>query len=248
MAKGKPNKSGRNDNPVGRFSRLPHEILTSPAYCSLTPNARALLDQLIAMENGQNNGSLWLSVRDAAARIGLCNRDSANKAFAELEGAGLIAMTKEAHFAVKASDTSRARCWRLTFLHWTGVGARTDEWRQFQPADKAAARRMDMGLAAHSAYRKAMAQEKMPVLNSRTMKASLAKLQVEPVHKSRTAKPDNDAKPPKLVVHDLRTHTAVTMGDGSETICWRVGKRLHVLPGVLPTLSRDGRANRALAA
>lgn len=141
----KPNKSGRNENPVGRFTALRHELLQSPAYCSLTQNARALLVELASMENGQNNGSLWLSIRDAAARIGLVNKDSAGKAFEELIAAGFLRMTKEAHFTVKAADTSRARCWRLTFLHAVGTG-KTDEWRQFQPTEKAAIRRMNMGL------------------------------------------------------------------------------------------------------
>src|SRR3546814_2980510 len=86
MAKRKsnrPNKAVRNENPTGRFARLPHEVMLSAAYRSLTPNARALLVEMMAMENGQNNGSLWLSIRDAAARIGLVNKESVGKAFDE---------------------------------------------------------------------------------------------------------------------------------------------------------------------
>lgn len=248
MAKGKPNRKGRNDGPVGRFARLPHEVMLSAAYRSLTPNARALLVEMMAMENGQNNGSLWLSIRDAAARIGLVNKESVGKAFDELTAAGLIALTKEAHFSVKAAETSRARCWRLTFLHWVGVGGRTDEWRQFVPANKSAARRANMGLAADAAYRKALAQEKLPVLNLRTTRDARANIEAAAVHDLRTAKPDLDAKLPKSVGHDLRTHTAVTMGGRGETICWRVGKRLLVLPDVLPTLTPDRAAKQALAA
>ena len=243
----RPNKSGRNENPTGRFARLPHEIILSPAYCSLSPNARALLVELMAMENGQNNGSLWLSVRDAAARIGLSNRDSASRAFADLDAAGFLRMTKDAHFTVKASDTSRARCWRLTFLHAIGTG-KTDEWRQFQPADKASARRMNMGLAAHKAYRKAMAEEKMPVLNSRTMKDAATHFGGVAVHKSRTAKSDYDGSPPNSVGLNSWTHTAVTMGDGGHALCWREGKTLRVLPDILPAMLADRAAETALAA
>lgn len=235
MAKGRnnrPNKSGRNENPTGRFARLPHEVMLSPAYRSLSPNARALLVELMAMENGQNNGSLWLSIRDAAARIGLVNKESVGKAFDELERAGLIAMTKEAHFTVKASETSRARCWRLTFIHWVAVGARTDEWKQFAPADKAASRRAQMGLAADAAYRKALAQEKMPVLNLRTTREARTNIEASAVHELRTANANNDEKVPKSVVHELRTYTAVTMGTGANALCWREGKGLHVLPDV----------------
>ncbi|UNK77893.1 hypothetical protein MNQ96_09825 [Sphingopyxis granuli] len=251
MAKRKsnrPNKSGRNENPTGRFARLPHEVMLSAAYRSLTPNARALLVEMMAMENGQNNGSLWLSIRDAAARIGLVNKESVGKAFDELTAAGLIALTKEAHFSVKAAETSRARCWRLTFLHWVGVGGRTDEWRQFVPANKSAARRANMGLAADATYRKALAQEKLPVLNLRTTRDARANIEAVAVHELRTAKPDLDAKLPKSVGHDLRTHTAVTMGDGGAAFCWRDGKTLRMLPDILPTLTPDRAQQSRIAA
>ena len=251
MAKRKsnrPNKSGRNENPTGRFARLPHEVMLSAAYRSLTPNARALLVEMMAMENGQNNGSLWLSIRDAAARIGLVNKESVGKAFDELTGAGLIALTKEAHFSVKAAETSRARCWRLTFLHWVGVGGRTDEWRQFVPANKSAARRANMGLAADATYRKALAQEKLPVLNSRTTRDAGASIEAVAVHDLRTANADFDGKEPKSVGHDLRTHTAVTMGDGGAAFCWRDGKTLRMLPDILPTLTPDRAQQSRIAA
>lgn len=182
MARRKANlsKSGRTENPSGRFGRVPHEIWLSSAYCSLSTNARALLIELIAMENSKNNGSLWLSVRDAAARIGMSNKDSAGKAFDELCQGGLLDMTKNSHFSVKAGETSRARCWRLTFLYCPGIG-KTDEWRTFvpNPSNKAAIRRMELGLRARKEYRKHAAQEKFPVLNSGTIRefqASVAAL------------------------------------------------------------------------
>ncbi|HWV60279.1 MAG TPA: hypothetical protein VN034_06480 [Sphingopyxis sp.] len=244
----RPNKSGRNENPTGRFARLPHEVMLSPAYRSLSPNARALLVEMMAMDNGQNNGSLWLSIRDAAARIGLVNKESVGRAFDDLIRAGLIAMTKEAHFSVKAADTSRARCWRLTFVHWVGVGGRTDEWRQFVPADKAAARRAQMGLDADAAYRKALAREKLPVLNLRTTRDAAANIEAVAVHDLRTANADNDGKKPKSVGHDLRTHIAVTMGSRANALCWREGKALKVLPDILPASWPDRAANPPLAA
>jgi len=249
--KSKITKTGRNENPTGRFARLPHEVMLSPAYRSLNPNARSLLVEIMAMENGQNNGSLWLSVRDAAARIGLVNKESVGRAFDDLVTAGLLRMTKEAHFSVKASETSRARCWRLTFLHWVGVGGRTDEWRQFAPADKAAARRAQMGLAADAAYRKALAKEKLPVLKSCTTRLAGAKIEAAAVHELRTANADIDANEPKSVGHDLRTYTAVTMPLGREALCWRDGKALRVLPDlppVAPSQWGNMSAIRALAA
>jgi hypothetical protein len=239
------NKRGRNNSPSGRFGRLPHEISLSPAYRSLSPNARALLVEFVIMDTGQNNGSFWLSVRDGAARIGLSNKDSAAKAFAELETAGFLRKTKEAHFSIKTADTSRARCWRLTFLYAPGIGARTDEWRDFVPTDKASIKRMDLGCTADKAYRKALAQEKMPVLNSRTMKEAKAHIEAGAVHNLRTAKPDIDAKPPNSVVLNYGPYSAVTTPTGSQTMFWRKGKRLLALPGILipsgPALADRGR-------
>jgi hypothetical protein len=65
-AKNKPNATGRSM--TTRFARLDHRLLESSAYRALSPNARALLVELTMLENGNNNGSLWLSVRDGAAR------------------------------------------------------------------------------------------------------------------------------------------------------------------------------------
>jgi hypothetical protein len=87
-------------------------LLTSPAYRSLSPNARSLLVELVMMENGKNNGELFLSVRDAADRMGVADLSAATAAFTQLETGGFIACTRDAHFAVKAGAGSRARCWR----------------------------------------------------------------------------------------------------------------------------------------
>lgn len=247
MPRGKPNRKGRNDSPRDAFTRLPHVVQSSGAYAALNPNGRVLLLEILSMHNGENNGSLWLSVRDAAHRMGLASVDSARVAFDDLIAVGFLRMTKDAHFAVKASDTSRARCWRVTFLHAPGIGV-TDEWRKFEPTDKGQARRMERGLAVRNAYYRAKAQEKLPVLDSGTIKAAALAIQARAVPDSGTAKPDNDAKQPKPVVPDSCTYIAMTMGDGGAALCWRDGKRLHVLPGILPSLTPDRAANRALAA
>lgn len=243
----KPNKSGRNDNPRDAFTRLPHSVQSSAAYAASPPNARVLLLEILSMHNGENNGSLWLSVRDAAHRMGLASVDSARAAFDDLIAAGFLRMTKDAHFAVKASDTSRARCWRVTFLHAPGTGV-TDEWRKFEPTDKGQVSRMERGLAVRNAYYKAKAQEKMPVLDSGTIKAAAHAIQVRAVPDSGTVKPDNDAKQPKSVVPDSCTYIAMTMGSGAHALCWRDGERLVMLPDILTAMMTDRAANTALAA
>ena len=62
------NATGRNN--TSRFVRLDYRILNSNAYRSLSPNARSLLVELVMLYNGENNGSLYLSVRDAARAAG----------------------------------------------------------------------------------------------------------------------------------------------------------------------------------
>ncbi len=220
MGRSKTNKKGRNEAPRDAFTRVPHSVQNSPAFASLTPNGRTLLLEILSMHNGENNGSLWLSVRDAAHRMGLASVDSARAAFSEIESAGFLRMTKDAHFSVKSAETSRARCWRITFLHAPGTGI-TDEWRSFEPTDNAARRRMQRGLEARATYRKAKAQEKLPVLDSGTIKAAGQKIPARAVPKSGTAKPANDRNPPKFVVPDSCTHVAITIPTGVSGVVWR---------------------------
>lgn len=156
--KSKVHSNGRNATNRGRFARLGHDLLKSPAYRSLTPNARALLVEIISMENQRNNGLLWLSESDAASRMGVGCPKVARKAFRELVDAGFIAMTKNAHWNITAGE-GRARCWRLTWEF--NVAQRkpaTNEWQKFEPTDKAARIRMDRGLRALADYRKQLPQ------------------------------------------------------------------------------------------
>src|SRR5688572_7968493 len=113
----RPNATGRNDK-AGQFVMLPHRILKSAAYASLDLVARAVLQELVMIYNGDNNGSVYLSATDATARLGLVDKRPAMRAFADLRDRGFIALAKDAHFVIKASDTSRARCWRLTWHAW----------------------------------------------------------------------------------------------------------------------------------
>jgi DNA-binding transcriptional regulator YhcF (GntR family) len=58
--------------------------------------------EIISMFKGNNNGALWLSVRDAADRMGVSDTKTASRAFLDLETVGFIDMTKDAFFKVKA--------------------------------------------------------------------------------------------------------------------------------------------------
>lgn len=164
----KPNATGRND--TSRFVRLDYRLLHSNAYRSLAPNARALLVELAMLYNGENNGSLYLGVQDAAHRMGLADHHAASRAFDDLQSLGFIEMTQEAHFEVKTSESSRARTWRLTCF--PGPGRKMADWAfmQCEPAAQTPERRrMERGQRALKTYRKARDLNKLPVVESTTM-------------------------------------------------------------------------------
>lgn len=165
----KNNVNNKGRNKTTRFTRLDHTILRSPAYHALTTTARALLVELTSLENGKNNGSLYLSVRDAAARLGMSDLTSAGRAFDELQDLGFIEMTEDASFHVKAAEKSRARCWRLTWLPGPGRRGPTMQFLQRQPEPGTKAhKRMERGMRALKAYRNALNFGRLPVLDSRT--------------------------------------------------------------------------------
>lgn len=171
----KVNAKGRNENPTKRFAGIPHEILISAAYRSLDCTARALLLDLVMMENGHNNGSVWLSVRDAVDRLGIADARPAIRSFEKLQTAGLIAMTKEAHFTIKAAETSRARCWRLTWRPFDRKPP-SNEWQDYQPeSGSPEIRRADKGLRAMARYRKQLASNHIPVVDFTTTPPIAAK-------------------------------------------------------------------------
>lgn len=148
----KADKKGRN--PGGRFLMLYHRLLESPAYRSLSPAARALLIELAMMENGSNNGLMFLSVRDAAARIGVSCPKIAGRAFGELAAAGFIAESGAAVFA-RRGEGSRARSWRLT---WQSDpifrSAPSHEYAKAELPNKQARERAAKGCAALKRYQK----------------------------------------------------------------------------------------------
>lgn len=106
------NKDDRRDH-KGRFAPLDQSLLSSPAFRALTPNARSLLVELRTMRKGNNSGCLYICVRDAADRMGVAALKAASLAFNELTDLGFIAMTADAHFAIKASAQ---REWMIALL------------------------------------------------------------------------------------------------------------------------------------
>lgn len=171
----KVNATGRNGNQIKRFAGIPHEILLSPAYRALDTVARALLLELVMIENGRNNGSLWLSVKDAVDRLGMSDARPIIRSFEMLQLVGLIVVTKEAHFSIKAAETSRARCWRLSWLPGDGKPP-SSEWQSYQPeGGTRESKRADKGLRAMARYRKQLSQNRIPVVDFTATPPNVAK-------------------------------------------------------------------------
>jgi hypothetical protein len=244
-SRNKPNATGRSM--TSRFARLDHRLLESAAYRALSPNARAVLVELTRMDNGSNNGALWLSVRDAAAHMGVANTKTASAALSELQDMGFIVMTKDAHFRVKAADTSRARCWRLTWLPIPNSKGPTNDYQQCEPTTKLARKRMDTGLRALKAFKRMASYNQMPVGDLHTLAtipAGMAALAVGELH---TAKAANDVFPPISIVCDLTTHIADQRGRVCEapiSLAWWQPNGLAPLIASMATIDTAARFNR----
>ncbi len=116
------NATGRSDGEA-QHVRLYRWELTSPAYRSLSIGARALLVELKALYNGNNNGELFLSTREASRRLNRQNgRNQAARLFAELEDRGFIRARSRGDFKVKSGVmVGRATCWILTEFPFGGA-------------------------------------------------------------------------------------------------------------------------------
>jgi hypothetical protein len=126
----RPNAKGRSEGP-SRHVRLHLWLLKSAAYCSLSVGARALLVEFYALYYGLNNGELFLSVREAARRLG-CSSNFAAKCIAELCDRGFVRPHRLGGFNMKSeARRGTATCWVLTefplgnalatkdFMRWT---------------------------------------------------------------------------------------------------------------------------------
>jgi hypothetical protein len=206
------NATGRNN--TSRFARLDYRILTSNAYRALSPNDRALLVELVMLHNGENNGSLYLSVRDAAHRMGIADLTATCRSFDTLQTLGFIQLVQDAYFHVKASDKSRARCWRLTWLAGPGRKAPSWEFLEREPEPQTTARkRMERGLRALKVFRRAMDNGKLPVLESDTLDRIDVVESVAPVLESNTRNEQYGGFLPNRSVPDSATYIATPWGE-----------------------------------
>jgi Helix-turn-helix domain len=127
MAK-RHNNTGRST--TERFVSLPHYMLRSTAWQSLSPVAVKVYIELACLYNGSNNGRLALSARAAAERAG-CSKNTAARAFTELVGKGFIERRSSGHFDRK---TPHAAEYRLTLHRCDRSGERaTNHFMRWNP-------------------------------------------------------------------------------------------------------------------
>lgn len=92
----KPNKTGRNTQKE-HWTKLTREIMELPAWRALSTTAQALYPWLRLEWKGphnNNNGKIQLSVRQAAAALGV-TPTTASHAFHDLQKKGFIVMTSK---------------------------------------------------------------------------------------------------------------------------------------------------------
>jgi hypothetical protein len=95
-------KSKRNNKKFSgdRHVRLHHWLTQCPAWGALSPAARCVYLEIARTYNGSNNGRLALSTRDAARRCNIA-KDTATKAFRELQAKGFIVLKTRGGFSRK---------------------------------------------------------------------------------------------------------------------------------------------------
>ena len=104
----RPKRNKRIDAPHVRFYRW---MLDSPAYLSLSCQARAVLIEITRAYDGSNNGRIGLSVRRVAERCNIA-KDTASRAFKDLEERGFVDCVTRGAFSRKSMHATE---WRLTW-------------------------------------------------------------------------------------------------------------------------------------
>ena len=112
-----------------RFIALEHGMMNSPAYQALTGDSLKLLLAVWKRHDGQNNGEISFSTREAADLL-RGNKNTAARRFAELQELGFLAAEQKGAFSVKLK---RATLWRLTCEPSKGQPP-TRDYQHWRPA------------------------------------------------------------------------------------------------------------------
>jgi len=117
----------------GQYIPLSYAQLKSKAWRSLSGAAIKVWLELHTRFNGGNNGSLTLSMAEAADALGL-GKATAQRAFKELQDKGFLVLVKKGSWYHR-----QAHEWRLTTKPVQGAKGKavaTNDWRSWQPPIK----------------------------------------------------------------------------------------------------------------
>lgn len=215
--KSKVNATGRNGDRVGSKDRVlivRRSLVLAPQFSALSPNARNLFWELHSMFNGSNRQTVFLSVRDATARIGLSDCKAASAAFDELMALGFLEESIGSNFRQKYDSKSRARAWRLMWIGPDGKCSAPDFLPDldFRLLDDRQKQRQFRRSKTLDRYLKSYQQGKFAVEDSSTLDAR-RELTVED---SSTLAGGNGEKPSLRIVEDSSTHIDYHWGAGTD--------------------------------
>lgn len=110
------------------FTALPTHLTKSESFLACKPQAKVIWFMLMERYNGENNGLISLSVREAASYVG-CSPNSAGKHINQLLEVGLVERTMKTGFTC---GKRLASTYSLTHLPCKGRPA-SNLWKKFQP-------------------------------------------------------------------------------------------------------------------
>ena len=113
-----------------KFVMVRHDIMSSPAWLSLSPYARSVWLVLMKRYNSYNNGEIPLSVREASIEGGM-SEGRAKKSFDELIEKGFIKITMNSSFTIKIKKSRR---WAITHESLDKKPP-SNEWRKWKPKE-----------------------------------------------------------------------------------------------------------------
>lgn len=124
-------KRGRRSDRTGRslgserHVRLHHWMLRTVAYKALSLAGKAALVELYGLYNGQNNGQIFMGVRQLAQRLDIAP-NTAQKALRDLLDKGFTRIKQKGSFNLKSRHATE---WILTEFEYGGQLATKDFFR-----------------------------------------------------------------------------------------------------------------------
>ena len=114
-----------------RFCALSFQLIDSEAFKHLSTSALCVLVLLKRCFNGNNNGEIHLSCREVAKKAKI-SRNTATKAFKELQQKGFITKVQQGYFA---SGCPVATIWELNTDKNSGECRPSNEWKLWHVGD-----------------------------------------------------------------------------------------------------------------